>query len=146
MQASDVSAGTRDTSRNPSLTVAARLRRERARSEPLCEKIGIPFTVTNRHPQPAARSLWVAAQPVGRLRKSPILSRDQRERAGALNGPGDDCFTGRSGTGQDALDAANCLADSLWILDQSEADVAFAHRAEADSGGDGDQRLLEQEF
>src|SRR6266404_601553 len=105
------------------------------------KKIGIPFTVTNRQPAPCGRG-----SASGRLRKSPILSRDQRERASALNGPGYDCFTGRSGTGQDALDAANCLADSLWILDQSEADVAFAHGAEADSGGHGDQRLFEQEF
>jgi len=73
-----------------SLTVVARKSCLAARgSVRVCEKIAIRFTVTNRHRnrQPAPCGRGSAS---GGLRKSPILSRDHRERAGALNGTGYD--------------------------------------------------------
>ena len=42
------------------------------------------------------------------------------------------------------LHPARGLAEALFVLDQSDADEAFAFLAEADAGGDGDMGLRQQ--
>src|ERR1700730_2642501 len=47
---------------------------------------------------------------------------------------------------QELPDGARCLSDPLIVFHQRETDVAFAHGAEADAGGDGYLGFLEQEL
>ena len=48
--------------------------------------------------------------------------------------------------GQKALDAGRCLTSAVQILDQAEADVAFAHGSETDARGCGHQRLFHHQL
>src|SRR5260370_15482906 len=77
---------------------SAALNRERSVSGSV-KKTAFPLRlltgIRNRQPAPYGRG-----SASGRLRKSPILSRDHRERAGALNGPGYDVFTDRQSQSQ----------------------------------------------